>query len=193
MQTQKVQEMDVVGALGKNTDRVRDVLQDHANRLFFGVNPTIPFVLARGGVRWQGTFSVSDLWSVILRHAIQSGVLRGFKLRGDQHPKTSVNLHVKSEAMFVQRDDRWCSEPVALTWDNICNRQIEKRHRFARMICSVTAYKGHLPQLISEISRLRLSEESFLSNQSSFKPDAVGGNHCVLGAKKNQAVYQLNK
>ena len=177
--------MNAVGDLGGNTARVRDVLQDRPNRVFFGVNRTISYAVAQS-VAWQhGIFPLSDLLGAIVRYAIQIGVLHGFQLRSDQHPNTPAGPRMTNYAIFAQRDDRCGGEPVSLTRQGLRNMRINKHRKFAWVIYAVTSSKSRLSQLISEISRLNCGSQKPVRAQWFFKPDTIGGKHHVcLGEKK---------
>ena len=177
--------MNAVGDLGGDTARVRDVLQDRLNRVFFGVNRTISYP-AEQGVAWRHRiFPLSDLLGAIVGYAIQIGVLHGFQLRSDQHLKTLADPRMTSDSISAQRDDRCGGEPVALTRQGLRNMRINKHRKFAWIIYVATSPKIRLSQLISEISRLNCVSQKSVNAQWFFKPDTIGGKHHVcLGEKK---------
>ena len=177
--------MNAVGDLGENTARVRSVLQDRPNRVFFGINRTISYAVAQGVALRHRIFLLSDLLGTILRYAIQIGVLHGFQLRSDQHLKTPAGPRVTNDAIFAQRDDRCGGEPVSLTRQGLLNMRINKHRKFAWIIYAVTSSKSRLSQLISEISRLSYNTQKLVRAQWFFKPDTIGEKHHVcLGEKK---------
>ena len=177
--------MNAVGDLGGDTARVRDVLQDRPNRVFFGVDRTISYAVAQS-VAWKhGIFPLSDLLGAIVRYAIQIGVLQGFQLRSDQHPKTPAGPRMTNDTIFAQRDDRCGEVPVSLTRQGLRNMRINKHRKFAWVIYPVISSKRRLSQLISEISRLTCYSQKPVCAQWFFKPDTIAGKHHVcLGEKK---------
>ena len=177
--------MNAVGDLGGNTARVRGVLQDRPNRVFFGINRTISYAVAQGVALRHRIFLLSDSLGSILRYAIQIGVLHGFQLRSDQHMMMPTGPRVTSGSIFAQRDDRYGGEPVALNRQGLRNMWINKHRKFAWIIYAASSSTSRLSQLISEISRLNCFLQKPVRAQWFFKPDTIDGKHHVsLGEKK---------
>tara|TARA_B100000780_G_scaffold98206_1_gene68546 strand:+ start:896 stop:1531 length:636 start_codon:yes stop_codon:yes gene_type:complete len=181
--------MKVVGNLGKNPVRVRNIFQDRINRFFFGFNCITPCAGSQGVNRQHRTFSLSELWCGIVRHTIKIGVLRGFKLCTGQHLRALTEPYVKSDDIFMQSDDRVRLELVAPTVGIVRNRQIDKRSGFARIICPVIASKRGLSHLISEVNTLFCVKQKLMRAKYFLEPDTIAVKyHVWLGDKKSHSV-----
>ena len=177
--------MNALGAIGKNTARVRDVLQHRPNRVFFVVNRIMPYSVAQRAAWLHRILPLSAFLGAIVRHVIQISALYGFQLHSDQHLKTSIDPRLTSDAIFGQRGNRYGGEPVVPTRQGVRNMRIKKHQKFAWLIYTATSPNSRLCQLISEISRLDFSVQKLVRAQWFFKPDTIDGKHHVcLGEKK---------